>query len=422
MVKEANTELVGSLTSTYEELSNPAMINHWKDHNYILKECPRTKQLELDIEKLKGEKTLLKKEVTDLKGQLSFYKKQNIRIKSVKWKLSETIADLKEEIKAAKGPRYIYCDICDDKFKSRDVYDVHVSSAHNVKEVKCETCNLFFSKNQHLNTHIASVHEGKKPYQCDICVTSFKTEDNLDEHILSVHEGKKPVQCGDCVEGFSTLILLKKHLTSDHRERKLPCSKCGKSFMKIQNLKNHVQIVHEGKKLFPCKLCDKSCKGSWYLKRHMEIFHEGKKPFQCDYCGFRTSAKQKLTIHIEGTHEGKKHYCSYCDKGYTQRGTLISHMRLHTGRGFEESNKSDFKAENDQIFKRRQKSHENDSKSFGCIVSNSDIDLINKEIYSNLFDVSDIKKMNEEDGDFKDELKNREMQKRKYAKRTPSNT
>ena len=96
MVKEANTELVGSLTSTYEELSNPAMINHWKDHNYILKECPRTKQLEHDIEKLKGEKTLLKKEVTDLKGQLSFYKKQNIRIKSVKWKLSETIADLKE--------------------------------------------------------------------------------------------------------------------------------------------------------------------------------------------------------------------------------------------------------------------------------------------------------------------------------------
>ena len=426
MVKETNigdgTELVGSLTSMNKELSNLVMIDHSKDHNYILKECSLTRQLELDNEKLKSEKILLKKEITDLKALLFKYKKENTRIKSVKWKLGETITELKEEIKAAKGPRYIYCDICDAKFKSKEVYDVHISSAHNVKQVKCENCNLFFAKDQHLNTHIASVHEGKKPYQCDICVTSFKTEDNLDEHILSVHEGKKAVQCGDCVEGFSTLILLKKHLTSDHRERKLPCSKCGKSFMKIQNLKNHVQIVHEGKKLFPCKLCDKSCKGSWYLKRHMEIFHEGKKPFQCDYCGFRTSAKQKLTIHIEGTHEGKKHYCSYCDKGYTQRGTLISHMRLHTGRGFEESNKSDFKAENDQIFKRRQKSHENDSKSFGCIVSNSDIDLINKEIYSNLFDVSDIKKMNEEDGDFKDELKNREMQKRKYAKRTPSNT
>ena len=50
-VKEANigdgTELVGSLTSTNEETSNLVMIDHSKDHNYILKEWPLTKQLEL---------------------------------------------------------------------------------------------------------------------------------------------------------------------------------------------------------------------------------------------------------------------------------------------------------------------------------------------------------------------------------------
>ena len=238
MVKEANigedhigdgTELVGSLTPINEEKSNLVMIDHSKDHNYILKECSLTKQLELDNKKLKSEKILLKKEITDLKGQLFFYKKQNTRIKSVKLKLSETIAELKEEIKAAKGPRYIQCDICDTKFKSRDVYDVHISSAHNVKQVNCEKCNLLFSKNQHLNTHIASVHEGKKPYQCDICVTSFKTKQNLDEHGLSVHEGKKHVQCGVCVEGFSTLTLLKKHFASDHKENKIPYNKCCKS-------------------------------------------------------------------------------------------------------------------------------------------------------------------------------------------------
>ena len=176
-VKEANigdgTELVGSLTSIKEERSNLVMIDHSTDHNYILKEFPLTKQLELDNEKLKSETILLKKEIRDLKGQLFFYKKQNTRIKSIKEKLSETIAELKEEIKAVKGPRYINCDICDAKFKYRDMYDVHISSAHNVKEVKCENCNLFFSKNQHLNSHIASVHEGKKPYQCEICGTKF---------------------------------------------------------------------------------------------------------------------------------------------------------------------------------------------------------------------------------------------------------
>ena len=71
------------------------MIDHSNDHNYILKECHLTKQLELDNEKLRSEKKLLKKEITDLKGQLFFYEKQNTRIKSVKLKLSETIAELK---------------------------------------------------------------------------------------------------------------------------------------------------------------------------------------------------------------------------------------------------------------------------------------------------------------------------------------
>ena len=108
MVKETNigdgTELVGSLTSMNEELSNLVMIDHSKDHNYILKECLLTSQLELDNEKLKSEKILLKNELRDLKGQLFFYKKQNTRIKSIKEKLSETIAELREEIKTAKGP------------------------------------------------------------------------------------------------------------------------------------------------------------------------------------------------------------------------------------------------------------------------------------------------------------------------------
>ena len=61
-------------------------------------------------------------------------------------------------------------------------------------------------------------------------------------------------------------------------------------------------------------------------------------------------------------------------------------------------------------------------------MSKSDVDLINKEIYSYSFDVSDIKKIkelteiNEEDSDFEPELNNRERRKRKCSKKTPFNT
>ena len=70
------------------------------------------------------------------------------------------------------------------------------------------------------------------------------------------------------------------------------------------------------------------------------------------------------------------------------------------------------------------KSHENDRKlaynKFVGKVSNADIDLINKEIYSYSFDASDIRKIkekiNEEDSDFESEVNNRDMPKRKCVR------
>ena len=375
-IKDDGTELVGSLTSINEKGSDfPVAIDNSKDHNYILNDGPLTKQLVLENQKLHSEKAKLKSEVAGLKRQLYGVKKENTQIKSDKLKLGEKITALKEDIKVLKGPRYFYCDICDGKFIHKELYDVHIGSAHNVNEFKCENCNLFFAKNQHLNAHIASVHEGKKPYQCDICVTSFKTEQKLDEHVLSVHEGKKPAQCGVCIEGFSSLIILKKHLASVHKEKKIPCSKCDKSFSKLLNLKNHIQVVHEGKKLFPCKLCDKSCLTNALLKNHIAIVHEKEKSFQCNICGLRTSTNQKLIRHVEGVHEGKKHDCKYCDKTYTQKEKLVSHMKLHTGKGLIDCNSCDFKAENNQKMKQHKKTgcqksyHEKNRK-----VSKSDIE------------------------------------------------
>ena len=99
-------------------------------------------------------------------------------------------------------------------------------------------------------------------------------------------------------------------------------------------------------------------------------------------------------------------------------------MRFHTEKGLLECNKCDFKTEYNDNLKKHEKSHENESKlaysKFVGKVSNSDVDLINKEIYSYSFDVSDIKKIkeeiNEEDSDFESEVNDREMPKRKYVR------
>ena len=71
-------------------------------------------------------------------------------------------------------------------------------------------------------------------------------------------------------------------------------------FTNKQNLKKHVEAVHEGIKTFKCSVCDVEFANNynpqiqeWYissfankqnLKKHVETVHEGIKPFKCSIC------------------------------------------------------------------------------------------------------------------------------------------
>ena len=75
------------------------------------------------------------------------------------------------------------------------------------------------------------------------------------------------------------------------------------SFADKQNLKKHVEAVHEGIKPFKCSICDLKFANNynpliqeWYLssfvdkqnlKKHVEAVHEGIKPFKFSTCDFK---------------------------------------------------------------------------------------------------------------------------------------
>ena len=63
-----------------------------------------------------------------------------------------------------------------------------------------------------------------------MCGRQFKRKQGLDFHVLLVHEGKKP-------------------------KRPYGCSTCKATFTIALKLKNHCEIVHEGKKSFSCTIC-----------------------------------------------------------------------------------------------------------------------------------------------------------------------
>ena len=81
------------------------------------------------------------------------------------------------------------------------------------------TCSNTFSSKDNLDKHILTAHKSKllpkKSIKCDICDLSFAEKQQLKEHIESVHGGKKKrFTCTICVKNFSSKLRLKRHLSS----------------------------------------------------------------------------------------------------------------------------------------------------------------------------------------------------------------
>ena len=81
-----------------------------------------------------------------------------------------------------------------------------------------------------------------------MCEVSFHQKSGLLQHISGVHEKAKP----------------------------FPCLQCDKVFPRAENLKIHIGLVHEEKKLLPfsCSVCDMEFARKYQMVRHMKRKHK----------------------------------------------------------------------------------------------------------------------------------------------------
>uniref|UniRef100_A0AAZ3PJQ8 C2H2-type domain-containing protein n=1 Tax=Oncorhynchus tshawytscha TaxID=74940 RepID=A0AAZ3PJQ8_ONCTS len=87
---------------------------------------------------------------------------------------------------------------------------------------------------------------------------------------------------------------------SGSKEKRFPCSFCGKAFSFPKQMEIH-QRMHTGEKPFGCHLCRASFSQSFSLKRHQRV-HTGEKPYSCPQCEKRFSERRYLRIHQQQMH------------------------------------------------------------------------------------------------------------------------
>nr|XP_046164568.1 uncharacterized protein LOC124001639 [Oncorhynchus gorbuscha] len=112
------------------------------------------------------------------------------------------------------------------------------------------------------------------------------------------------------------------------KEKRFPCSFCGKAFSFPKQVKIH-QRMHTGEKPFVCPLCRASFSHPSNLKRHQRV-HTGVKPFSCTQCHMRFTQAGHLKRH-QRVHTGEKPYsCPQCEKRFSHQHHLKMHLKIHT--------------------------------------------------------------------------------------------
>ena len=138
-------------------------------------------------------------------------------------------------------------------------------------------------------------------YNCDLCGKTFGCENNLKRHIESVHENQRSFTCEACSKVFVSKKTLRQHkcvhAVQTNPKKQFLCDICNKVFGTRPHLARHLKCVHEQIKDFSCQTCGKPFGCENNLKRHIETVHMNLRPFKCDICSKAFGLKKTLQEH-----------------------------------------------------------------------------------------------------------------------------
>ena len=225
------------------------------------------------------------------------------------------------------------CDQCDKTYALKDQLEKHKKIHDTNSRVICDKCGKEFQTKHYLQRHLKRVHNEYEIAKedtikkCDKCDLEFENPEEFNNHLKQCLDKLKDFECKICDSRWVSHLSLCHHIAVNHKLIRHICDICGHVSTEIGTLKKHKNVVHEKIYKKMCHLCSKQMSSNTQLNEHMINVHGiGERKFKCDQCDKSYSQKGHLNTHIKCIHEKLQYNCDKCDKSFSQKGKLKSHI------------------------------------------------------------------------------------------------
>lgn len=235
------------------------------------------------------------------------------------------------------------CEMCKKVFKNRKMLARHQEIHSSENKYKCRYCGRWFRARSSWYNHelkhrnaIGKEEKLEQEFLCEVCAKGFKTKKQLKDHLEIVHQGVKRYHCDICKKSFTRNGSLAEHKLIQHAGiKQFSCNVCGKSFGKEDSLKTH-RSIHLGRR-FRCEVCSKTFLKRAFLTAHVAKYHptdETPKINSCEICQKVFSSSSHLKDHLKIHSDERPECCKLCGASFRQKQQLKVHMYQHLGKPY----------------------------------------------------------------------------------------
>ncbi|XP_058811977.1 zinc finger protein 616-like [Topomyia yanbarensis] len=267
---------------------------------------------------------------------------------------------------AETSERRFKCNMCSRSFKNRANLWEHNRLHTGKLPFDCNDCGTTFSRVKSLEAHREKYHSKNSTedpplrLKCQFCPRVFPRKGDRTQHMKMGHPDQynpndkmdtpSPVISKDrstpaitsSMPEKSSPVVKKSISTSTPTPSPVPdsaaarfcCNLCTKNFQSVQQLEDHIGLMHPKDGILKCSLCPKTFKSRQTLRMHI-LNHQGKLPYKCDDCGSRFDRRFYLQKHRDKYHEGDdcqaiqcRFRCKFCPRIFHRKIDRKTHTRM----------------------------------------------------------------------------------------------